>query len=142
MRSHLKRSDVVHLEDGEIAPNDDAFDVGGRAAMTEDNVGREGAGDVVVGEKRRDSVLIVHDDSTDVAPGETTGIDDAGDSDYVPKLWAVDEDDGGGRRMRQRTRFGPHRQRPQGTPSATIPAPIDRRAQAQRLLRKMEATLQ
>ncbi|GBG79000.1 hypothetical protein CBR_g28713 [Chara braunii] len=67
MRSHIGRSSVVHLENGEIAPGDDALDVRGRAATTTDSVAREGAGDAVAGQKRRGSVLIVHDDSTDVA---------------------------------------------------------------------------
>ncbi|GBG59647.1 hypothetical protein CBR_g49911 [Chara braunii] len=48
MHSHLRRSGLVHLEDGEIAPDGDALDVGGRAAMTADGVGKEGAGDAVV----------------------------------------------------------------------------------------------
>ncbi|GBG60356.1 hypothetical protein CBR_g4313 [Chara braunii] len=138
MRSRERGSGVVHLKDGEIAPDGDALDVGGRAATTADTVGKEGAGDAVAGQKRCGSVLIVHDDSTDVAAGETTDTDDAGDTDCVPKLWAADGDDGGGRRVRRRTRLGPHGQRPQGTPSATIPAPIHRRAQVQRLLRKMK----
>ncbi|GBG78349.1 hypothetical protein CBR_g26377 [Chara braunii] len=142
MRSRERGSGVVHLEDGEIAPDGDALDVGGRDATTTDIVGREGTGNAVAGQKRRGSVLIVHDDSTDVAPGETTGTDDAGDSDYVPKPRAADGDDEGGRRVRPRTRLGPQGQQAQGAPSAMIPAPIDRRAQAQRLLRKMEATLQ
>ncbi|GBG79018.1 hypothetical protein CBR_g28731 [Chara braunii] len=68
MRSHIGRSCVVHLEDGEIVPNDDALDVRGRAATTADNVARECSGDEVAGQKRRGSVLIVQDDSTDVVP--------------------------------------------------------------------------
>ncbi|GBG89320.1 hypothetical protein CBR_g49030 [Chara braunii] len=103
MRSHIGRSGVVYLEDGEIAPDDDALDVGGRAATTADNFAREGAGDTVAGQNRRGSVLIVHGDSTDVAPGETTDTDDARDSDYVPKLRTADGDDGGARRVRRRT---------------------------------------
>ncbi|GBG60291.1 hypothetical protein CBR_g4246 [Chara braunii] len=126
MRSHLTRSGPVHLKDGEIAPDGDALDVGGRAATTADGIDTEGAGDAVAGEKRCGSVLIVHDDSTDVAPGDTTGTDDAGDFDYVPKARVADEDDGGGQQVRRRTGLGPDGQRPQGTPSATIPAAIDR----------------
>ncbi|GBG69015.1 hypothetical protein CBR_g3715 [Chara braunii] len=101
MRSRIGRSGVVHLEDGEIAPDGDALDVGGRDATTANSVAMEGVGDGVAGQKRRGGVLIVHDGSTDVAPGETTCTDDAGDSDYVPtnpKLRAADGDDGGGRR--------------------------------------------
>ncbi|GBG61403.1 hypothetical protein CBR_g20434 [Chara braunii] len=142
MRSHLRRPGPADLEDGEIAPESDALDVGGRTAAMAELVGREGAGGTMPGEKRRDSVLIVHDDNTDVAPGETRGTDDAGDSDYVPKVQAADGDGGGGRRVRRRTRLGPHGQGPQGTPSMTIPALIDRRARMQQLLRKMEVTLQ
>ncbi|GBG79023.1 hypothetical protein CBR_g28736 [Chara braunii] len=99
MRSGIGRSGVVHIEDGEIAPDGDALDVGGRAATTADSVAMDGAGDGVAGQKRRGGVLIVHDDNTDVAPGETTGTDDAGDSDYVPtgpKPRGADGDDGGG----------------------------------------------
>ncbi|GBG80822.1 hypothetical protein CBR_g31378 [Chara braunii] len=84
MLSHIGQSSVEHLEDGEIAPDGDALDVGGRAATMADSVVMEGAGDGVAGQKRRGGVLIVHGDDTDVAPGETTSTDDARDSDYVP----------------------------------------------------------
>ncbi|GBG73665.1 hypothetical protein CBR_g17008 [Chara braunii] len=143
MRSHMRRYSPAHLEDGEISSESGAWGVGGRSTAVLDHIGRDGAGDGVRGEKRRGSMLIVHGDNTDVAPGETKGTNDKGDSDYVPelpKVRAADGDDGRGRRVRRRTRLGP--QGPQRTPSATITAPIDRRAQAQRLLRKMEATLQ
>ncbi|GBG78063.1 hypothetical protein CBR_g26000 [Chara braunii] len=69
MRSRERKSDVVHLEDGEIAPDGSALDVRGRAATTADSIGREGAEDAVAGQKRRGGVLIVHGNNTDVAPG-------------------------------------------------------------------------
>ncbi|GBG66813.1 hypothetical protein CBR_g70691 [Chara braunii] len=42
MRSHLRRSGLVHLEDGEIAPDSDPLDIGGRAATTTNNKMLEG----------------------------------------------------------------------------------------------------
>ncbi|GBG81608.1 hypothetical protein CBR_g32600 [Chara braunii] len=49
MRSRERGSGVVHLEDGEIAPDGDTLDVGGRDATTADIVGREGTGNAVTG---------------------------------------------------------------------------------------------
>ncbi|GBG79743.1 hypothetical protein CBR_g30007 [Chara braunii] len=49
MRSRERGSGVVHLEDGEIAPDGDALDVGGKDATTTDIAGREGTGDAVAG---------------------------------------------------------------------------------------------
>ncbi|GBG76465.1 hypothetical protein CBR_g22213 [Chara braunii] len=86
------------------------------------------------GEKRRGGTIILHDDSSTAAEGgETTGADDPDDSDYVPRICTADGDDGEGRRVRMRT--GPV---PDGhcTPAAHLP-PIDRRAQARSLLRRL-----
>ncbi|GBG73249.1 hypothetical protein CBR_g12967 [Chara braunii] len=50
-------------------------------------------------ENRRGAVVIYHDESTTaVEAGETTGTDDSGDSDYVPRGQTTDGDDGVGRR--------------------------------------------
>ncbi|GBG78509.1 hypothetical protein CBR_g27736 [Chara braunii] len=84
--------------------------------------------------KRRGDVVIYHDDSsTTVEAGETTGADDPGDSDYVPRRSATDGDDGRGRRVRQRTGLAMHGQ---GTPSAPVLV-VDRRAQAQSVLTEL-----
>ncbi|GBG60319.1 hypothetical protein CBR_g4275 [Chara braunii] len=65
-------------------------------------------------EKRRDDVVIYHDDSsTAEEAGKTTGADDLGDSNYVPRGRAADGNDDIGRRVRQRIGLGPHSQ---GTP--------------------------
>ncbi|GBG65753.1 hypothetical protein CBR_g52345 [Chara braunii] len=48
------------------------------------------------GGKRHGSALIVHDDGSDVQAGETTSVDNAGDSDFVPAFRTADEGDGGG----------------------------------------------
>ncbi|GBG79051.1 hypothetical protein CBR_g28765 [Chara braunii] len=48
-------------------------------------------------EKRRGNVVIYHDDnSTAAEAGETTGANDPGHSDYVPRRPVADGDDGGG----------------------------------------------
>ncbi|GBG64510.1 hypothetical protein CBR_g45206 [Chara braunii] len=104
----------------------------GSAAET--TLGRNGVDRSGRVEKRRGDVVIYHDDSSTAAEaGETTGADDPGDSNYMPRGQAADGDDGIGRRVRQRTRLGPHEQ---GTPSTPIP-PIDRRAQAQSVLAEL-----